>query len=107
MFGIHCICDALPGIGVEHFVFWMVYPVLGMVNLIIWRRSHFWGWVFGDLDDIFDSDYAIWDDYLVPELIYFVFLLRVIGMLGNIFDIWEHPCLHFGLFVLMIFWFLG
>ena len=39
---------------------------------------YFWGWVFGDLEDIFcilDGDYAIWDDYLVFELIYFVFLL--------------------------------
>ena len=36
------------------------------------------GGVFGDLDDIFGilyGDYTIWDDYLVFELIYFVFLL--------------------------------
>ena len=35
------------------------------------------GGVFGDLDDIFGilyGDYTIWDDYLVFELIYFVFL---------------------------------
>ena len=32
--GVHCIFDASPGIGREHFVFWMVYPVLWTVNLI-------------------------------------------------------------------------
>ena len=77
--GVHCIFDASPGIGREHFVFWMVYPVLWTVNLIFWRTFHFWGWVFDDLDDIFgifDVDYAIWDDYLVSELIYFVLLLE-------------------------------
>ena len=49
------------------------------MNLIFWRTFHFWGWVFDDLDDIFgifDVDYAIWDDYLVSELIYFVLLLE-------------------------------
>ena len=48
------------------------------MNLIFRRIFHFLGWVLGDLEDIFgisDGDYAIWDDYLVFELIYFVFLL--------------------------------
>ena len=46
------------------------------MNLIFWETFHFWGLVFGDLHDIFgilDVDYAIWDDYLVFELIYLVF----------------------------------
>ena len=37
-----------------------------------------WEWIFCDSHDIvgiFDGDYAIWDDYLVFELIHFVFLL--------------------------------
>ena len=43
--------------------------------MIFWRTFHFWGWVFDDLEDIFgifDVDNAIWDDYLVSELIYLV-----------------------------------
>ena len=46
------------------------------MNFIFWRTFHFWGWVLGDLDEnfgILDVDYAIWDDYLVFELIYFMF----------------------------------
>ena len=77
--GVHCILDVTSGIGVVHFVFWMIYLVLWTVNLIFWRTFHFWGWVFDDLDyifGIFDVDYAIWDDYLVSELIYFVLLLE-------------------------------
>ena len=60
----------------EHFVFWMFYLASWTVNLIFWETFHFWGLVFGDLHDIFGIlgvDYAIWDDYLVFELIYFVF----------------------------------
>ena len=68
---------------------------------IWWFRWYFWyfvwwlydlGWLFG-----------IWTD------IFCVFTCAF-GMLGNIFDIWIHPCLHFGccvLFFLMIFWFFG
>ena len=77
--GLHPILDVTSWIGVEHFGFWMVYLLLGTVNLIFWRTFYFWGWVFGDLEDIFcilDGDYAIWDDYLVSELIYFVLLLE-------------------------------
>ena len=76
--GLHPILDVTSWIGVEHFGFWMVYLLLGTVNLIFWRTFYFWGWVFGDLEDILcilDGDYAIWDDYLVFELMYFVFLL--------------------------------
>ena len=64
--GVHCIWDVASGIGVEHFVFWMVYLVLWTVNLIFWKTFYFWGWVFGALEDIFcifDGDYAIWDVY--------------------------------------------
>ena len=46
------------------------------MNFIFWRTFHIFGWVFGDLDEnfgILDVDYAIWDDYLVFELIYFMF----------------------------------
>ena len=74
--GAHCIFDVPSGIGVEHFVFWMFYLASWTVNLIFGETFHFWGLVFCDLDDIFgilDVDYAIWDDYLVFELIYFVF----------------------------------
>ena len=61
---------------VEHFVFLTFYLVSWTMNFLFWRTCHFWGWVFGDLDDIFgilDVDYAIWYDYLVFEQIYFVF----------------------------------
>ena len=60
----------------EHFVFWMFYLASWIVNFIFGETFHFWGLVFCDLDDIFgilDVDYAIWDDYLVFELIYLVF----------------------------------
>ena len=76
--GVHCIFDVPYGIGLEHFVFWMVFLVKWTVNFLFWRTCLFWGWVFGDLDDIFgilEGNYAIWDDYLVFELLYFVFLL--------------------------------
>ena len=62
----------------EYFVFWMVYLVLWTAILIFWRTFHFWGWVVGDLDDFFGilhGDYAIWDDYVVSKMKYFVFLL--------------------------------
>ena len=62
----------------EQFVFWMVYMILCRMKLIFWRTFQLWGWIFCDLDyifGIFDGDYAIWDDYLVFELIQFVFLL--------------------------------
>ena len=75
---VHRILDVTSGIGVEYFVFWMVYLVLWTAILIFWWTFHFWGWVVGDLDDIFGilhGDYAIWDDYLVSKVIYFVFLL--------------------------------
>ena len=103
--GVHCIFDALPGIGVEYFVFWMVFPVLWIVNLIIWRMFHFWGWVFGDLDDIFgilDLDYAIWDDYLLSELIYLVcWPTYLIFGSTPVCTLDEFLCF------LMIFWFWG
>ena len=70
----------------EHFVFWMVYLLLWTVDLIFWRQFYFWGWVFCDLDDIFgklDGEYAIWDDHLVFELIYLVFLAPP-GALGGV-----------------------
>ena len=62
--GVHCILDVTSGIGVVHFVFWMVYLVLWTVNLILWKTFYFWGWVFGALEDIFCifyGDYVIWD----------------------------------------------
>ena len=86
--GAFCILDGLNGIVDNKFDFGGHFT--------------FGGGVFGDLDDIFGilyGDYAIGDDYLVFELIYFVFICAF-GMLGNIFDIWEHPCLHFGCYVL-------
>ena len=46
------------------------------VNITFCRTFHIFGWVFGDLDEILgilDGDYAIWDDHLVFELIYFIF----------------------------------
>ena len=49
---VHCILDVRSGIGVEHFVFWMVYLILRTVNLIFWRTFYFRGRVFGDLEDI-------------------------------------------------------
>ena len=73
---VHFILDVASGIGVEHFVFWMVYLIKRTVNFISWRTFLIFGWVFGDLDEILgilDCDYAIWDDYLVFELIYFMF----------------------------------
>ena len=65
------------GLGGEHFVFWMVCVVLWTVNFIFWRTIYFWGWVCGDLEDIFcilNGDYANWDYHLVFQLIYFVFI---------------------------------
>ena len=62
----------------EHFVFWMVYLTSCTMNLIFWRTSYFWKWLFGDLNDIFeilDGDYALWDVNFVFELIFFVFWL--------------------------------
>ena len=65
---------------------------------IWWFRWYFWyfvwwlydlGWLFG-----------IWTD------IFCVFTCAF-GMLGNIFDIWIHPCLHFGCCVLFFWWFFG
>ena len=50
----------------------MVNMTKWTVNLIFWRTFHLWRLVFGDLEDVFcilDGDYAIWDDYLVFELI--------------------------------------
>ena len=47
------------------------------MNLIFGGHFNFGRGVFGDLDDFFGilyGDYAIWDDYLLFELIYFVFL---------------------------------
>ena len=61
--GAFCILDGLNGIVDNEFDFGGHFT--------------FGGGVFGDLDDIFGilyGDYAIWDDYLVFELIYFVFL---------------------------------
>ena len=75
--GLHPILDVTSWIGVEHFGFWMVYLLLGTVNLIFWRTFYFWGWVFGDLEDIFcilDGD------------IFCVFTC-VFGILENIFEI--------------------
>ena len=51
-----------------------------------------WGWIFCDLYDIvgiFDGDYAIWDDNLVFELIFFCVLTYVFCILGNpLFAFW-------------------
>ena len=79
MFGMVCIVFLMPPLGLGGSILYSVYPVLWTVNLIFWRTFHFWGWVFDDLDNIFgifDVDYAIWDDYLVSELICFVLLLE-------------------------------
>ena len=109
--GVHCIFDASPGIGREHFVFWMVYPVLWTVNLIFWRTFHFWGWVFDDLDDIFgifDVDYAIWDDYLVSELIYFVLLLENLVCWATYLIFGNTPvCILDDVFLFFVFLFFG
>ena len=59
----------------EHFVLWMVYLIKRIMNFISWRTFHIFGWVFGVFDEIIgilDSEYAIRDDYLVFERIYFI-----------------------------------
>ena len=70
------------------------------------------GGVFGDLDDIFGilyGDYTIWDDYLVFELIYFVFLLVHLVCWATYLIFGYTPvCILDAVFCfLMIFWFFG
>ena len=109
--------------GMVYIVFWMSHLGLGWGILYsgwfkwycgqriwFWRTFHFWGrgiwwfrwyfwyfvWWLCDLGWLF----GIWTDIFCVSICAF-------GMLGNIFDIWEHPCLHFGCCVLFFWWFFG
>ena len=73
----------------EHFLFWMVYLVLCTVILIFLGTFHFWGRIFGDLDDIFGilyGDYTIWDDYFV--FLYFLFVFWYFGIFMIFVSFW-------------------